>query len=123
MVLGVMTDLMFVVRVGDAVRRAGRRPMFVGSLERMRVQAAEGPVLAIVDLACAPANPIAAIQGLKSLGIPVVAFCAHVDVDALRAAREAGADLVMPRSKFVQELEGLVNAASGTEFTGPSPKD
>ena len=108
MVLGVMTDLMFVVRVGDAVRRAGRRPMFVGSLERMRVQAAEGPVLAIVDLACVAGEPIAAIRELKGLGIPVVAFGAHVDVEALRAAREAGADKTMPRSKFVQELEALV---------------
>ncbi len=111
MVLGVMTDLMFVVRVGDAVRRAGRRPMFVGSLERMRVQAAERPVLAIVDLACAGVETITAIQELKSLGITVVAFGAHVDAEALREAREAGADRVMPRSKFVQELEGLVTAA------------
>lgn len=111
MVLGVMTDLMFVVRVGDAVRRAGRRPMFVGSLERMRLQAAEGPVLAIVDLACAGVDLITAIQELKGLGIPVIAFGAHVDAEALRDAREAGADRVMPRSKFVQELERLVTAA------------
>lgn len=110
MVLGLMTDLMFVVRVGDAVRRAGRRPMFVGSLERMRAQTEHQPVLAIVDLACATAEPIAAIRGLKGLGIPVVAFGSHVDVDSLKQAKEAGADRVMPRSKFVQELEGLVAA-------------
>jgi len=108
MVLGIVTDLMFVVRIGDAVRRAGRKPMFVGSLERARVQAAEKPVLVIVDLACVAANPIQVIEEMKALQIPVIAFGAHVDADALRAAREAGADRVMPRSRFVEELEKLV---------------
>ena len=108
MVLGIVTDLMFVVRIGDAVRRAGRKPMFVGSLERVRVQAAEKPVLVIVDLACVAANPIQVIEEMKALQIPVIAFGAHVDADALRAAREAGADRVMPRSRFVEELEKLV---------------
>lgn len=108
MVLGIVTDLMFVVRIGDAVRRARRKPMFVGSLERARVQAAEKPVLVIVDLACVAANPIQVIEEMKALQIPVIAFGAHVDADALRAAREAGADRVMPRSRFVEELEKLV---------------
>ena len=108
MVLGIVTDLMFVVRIGDAVKRAGRKPVFVGSLDRARVQAAEKPILVIVDLACTTANPIEVIQEMKALQIPVIAFGAHVDADALRAAREAGADQVMPRSKFVEKLESLV---------------
>jgi DNA-binding NarL/FixJ family response regulator len=108
MVLGIVTDLMFVVRIGDAVRRAGRKPMFVGSLERARVQAAERPVLVIVDLACTAADPIQVIQEVKELGIPVIAFGAHVDTEALQAAKKAGADRVLPRSRFVEELEKLV---------------
>ena len=107
-VLGIVTDLMFVVRIGDAVRRAGRKPMFVGSLERARVQAAEGPVLVIVDLACTAADPIRVIQEVKALGIAVIAFGAHVDVEALQEAKKAGADQVMPRSRFVEKLEKLV---------------
>lgn len=34
----------------------------------------------------------------------VVAYGSHVAVDVLRAARAAGCDLVLPRSKFVEDL-------------------
>ena len=51
LILGVMTDLMFVVRVGDAIRRAGKKAMFVGTLERAVAQADNHPTLVIVDLA------------------------------------------------------------------------
>ena len=34
----------------------------------------------------------------------VVAYGSHVDTATLRAGREAGCDLVWPRSKFVEEL-------------------
>jgi len=34
----------------------------------------------------------------------VVAYGSHVDTAVLRAAREAGCDPVLPRSKFVEEL-------------------
>ena len=34
----------------------------------------------------------------------VVAYGSHVDTAGLRAAREAGCDPVLPRSKFVEDL-------------------
>jgi hypothetical protein len=34
----------------------------------------------------------------------VVAYGSHVDTERLRAARSAGCDPVLPRSKFVEEL-------------------
>jgi DNA-binding NarL/FixJ family response regulator len=34
----------------------------------------------------------------------VVAYGSHVASDVLRAARQAGCDLVLPRSKFVEQL-------------------
>jgi CheY-like chemotaxis protein len=34
----------------------------------------------------------------------VVAYGSHVEAATLRAAREAGCDLVLPRSRFVEEL-------------------
>jgi hypothetical protein len=45
------------------------------------------------------------MQQLASMGGPrVVAYGSHVDTATLRAAREAGCDPVLPRSKFVEEL-------------------
>jgi len=39
---------------------------------------------------------------------PFVAFGSHVDTEALAAARAAGCDPVMPRSKFSMELHELI---------------
>jgi hypothetical protein len=40
----------------------------------------------------------------------IVAYGSHVDTAGLRKAREAGCDLVWPRSKFVAELPGALQA-------------
>jgi hypothetical protein len=58
----------------------------------------------IVDLA----NPGLVLTDLiRGLGEPrprVVAYGSHVDTESLRAARAAGCDPVLPRSKFIEEL-------------------
>ena len=108
LVLGAVTDLMFVVRIGDAAKKAGKRAMFAGTLERILAQADNNPTLVIVDLACAGAQPVQVIEEMKKRDIRVIAFGSHVDVEALKAARDAGADQVMPRSRFVQELAEIV---------------
>lgn len=38
----------------------------------------------------------------------VTGFVSHVDAETIRAARAAGIDRVMPRSKFVEELEAIL---------------
>jgi DNA-binding response OmpR family regulator len=67
----------------------------------------ESPTLVLIDLG----NPGLSIQDLLTrlptacATMPrVVAFGAHVDVAGLRAARDAGCDLVLPRSAFVEQL-------------------
>ncbi|MDQ6676052.1 MAG: response regulator [Acidobacteriota bacterium] len=107
-VLGVVSDLMFSVRIGDAAKRAGKRALFVGSYERAMIQAAANPSLVIVDLACEGAEPVRVIEETKKLGLPVIAFGSHVDTEALQAAKRAGADRVMARSAFVKDLAKLV---------------
>jgi DNA-binding NarL/FixJ family response regulator len=79
----------------------------------------QSPVCVIVDLS----NPGLAINeliaGLRELPVRprVVAYGSHVDTATLRAAREAGCDIVLPRSQFVTELPtalpGWLSAAAG----------
>ena len=45
----------------------------------------------------------------------IVAYCAHVDTDLATAAEEAGADAVMPRSKFVAALPGILTGEPKTQ--------
>ena len=45
-----------------------------------------------------------------------VGFGSHVDVATLKAARDAGCDLVMPRSQFVNRLEDDLPKWAGEEI-------
>ena len=100
-------DLMFTSRVTGTARDLGlvvtpvRSPAAVLDLARRLP-----PVCVIVDLAAAGADLPGLIGGLAELPRRprLVAYGSHVDTATLRAAREAGCDEVLPRSKFVEDL-------------------
>lgn len=48
------------------------------------------------------------IRVLKQRGLHVVAFGPHLDTDRRKAARAAGAERVLARSKFVMDLPRLM---------------
>jgi len=62
--------------------------------------------LAAGDL-CAPAA-LRRYRTLAGVDAWLVAFGSHVDADALAAAKAAGCQAAMPRSKFVSELPELI---------------
>jgi hypothetical protein len=70
------------------------------------------PALLIFDLANAEIPWRQWLPLIKSVPatrrIPAICFGSHVDVDTLKIARSCGADLVLPRSKFVADLPGLI---------------
>ena len=61
----------------------------------------------IVDLNQAGALD-AAVAWKARTGGEVVGFVSHVDTGTIRAAREAGVDQVLPRSRFVEILPDLL---------------
>jgi CheY-like chemotaxis protein len=66
----------------------------------------EPPPCVIVDLDNPGLDVGELVRRLRGGAAPpfVVAYGSHVDAAALRGAREAGCDRVLPRSKFVEEL-------------------
>lgn len=74
------------------------------------------------DVTLAPAPPEAPVdadlivadldsenpQALKNLGIPVLGYYSHVNVETRQAADAAGIDLAVPRSRMARELPALV---------------
>ncbi len=72
--------------------------------------------LAIIDLHAAGIDATAAIRAARAAAIPVLAFGRHTDPQTLRAAREAGATTVIPRSQLVEALPSLIQ-----ELTDPPP--
>ncbi len=110
-ILAVVTDLFFQSRISAAAHAAGRRARFVLEVAQ---DVTEGSFsLALVDLD-ARTDVLGAIRRLKANGnSPVVAFGPHVDTEGRKAARAAGADRVLAKSKFVTELPRLMQDAAG----------
>ena len=112
-------DLMFTSRVSATAHALGLNVSTVRSQQQLiNMTAAGAPKCLLVDLH----NPGLAIGELvKSLAQPrpfVVAYGSHVDAAALQAARDAGCDLVLPRSKFTETLEKSLPAWCGV-LQGP----
>ena len=67
--------------------------------------APEPPACVILDLHNPGLDLATLLPALKTQGDPyVVGYGSHVDAATLAKAREAGCDLVLPRSKFVESL-------------------
>jgi DNA-binding response OmpR family regulator len=100
-------DLMFSSRItatGKMCNLSFRTAKSAAELEQLSVK--ERPSCVILDLA----NPGLAIADMvrqlrpEGAGPFIVAYGSHVDTAKLAAAREAGCDVVLTRSKFVEEL-------------------
>jgi hypothetical protein len=65
-----------------------------------------------VDLVVADLDAVEP-ERLADLGVPVLGFHQHTDVETKRRAEAAGIDLVVPRSRMVRELPELVRRLLG----------
>jgi DNA-binding response OmpR family regulator len=111
-------DLMFASQIQGLARTAGVKMQWVRNSE----QAAElcrstSPACVILDVNLLGAAITDFVMAIKALGEPapiLIGFGSHVDAASLQHARNAGCNLVMPRSKLVQEL-----SAKWTEWLNP----
>lgn len=115
-VLGVVEDLLFVVKIQDAAKRSGLGVKFVKNEEDALAAAAGKPLLIIVDLNANSVDPIDLISKLKNgeIKVPVIAFVSHVQGELKQKAHDAGADMVMARSAFSTNLPQILKRHSGS---------
>lgn len=112
-----VTDLMFEARIAGAVRRLGLDTRVAASMAALR-DALDEATLVIVDLQAHGLDSVEAVREAVAAGTPVIAFGQHTNAEALRRARDAGADAVL-RSAFFERLPELVaNALSSRAPTG-----
>jgi len=104
-------DLMFASRISATARSLGLTVRTARtSTDLVQLAAGEKPSCVILDLA----NPSLAIADFVNQVRPegqvpvLVAYGSHVDAAVLNAARQAGCDLVLPRSRFVEELSAAL---------------
>jgi len=110
-VLVLVRDLIFASRITSTARAVGVEVKLLRDATKL---AAEVGRRLIVDLN--QSDALEAAVEWKRLGganaREVIGYVAHVDVATIRRARDAGIDRVLPRSRFVVELESLLRAES-----------
>jgi hypothetical protein len=98
-IVAVAPDLMFGSRIEGTLGAAGHEVTLSPSLSEAPLGEAE---LLIADLEVENA------EALVGLGMPILGYYSHVDVETKEAADAAGVDLVVPRSRMAREMPALV---------------
>jgi CheY-like chemotaxis protein len=99
-------DLLFISRIAGTARAIGLDLKSArGMTEFISLANVQAPACALIDLHNPGLDIGALVRQIKDAGNSyIVGYGSHVDAATLKAAREAGCDLVLPRSKFVEEL-------------------
>ena len=99
-IVAVAQDLLLGSKVEAMLTAAGHEVAMSSALAEAQLDDAD---LIVADLATE--KP----EALVGLGIPVLGYYSHVDVETKRAADAAGIDLAVPRSRMARELPQLVD--------------
>lgn len=113
-VAALLPDLLFGSKVQGMLAAAGHDVTVAGSPEAMLEHVAASELL-VVDLCDDSARRLALLAAPVREG-KTLAFYLHTDVETRRLALDAGADLVVPRSRMAREgaalADGLLAPAS-----------
>ena len=117
-ILAVVDDLLFTVKISDAAKRVGLDVEFLKSAHDVVQKAThEKPLLIILDLNNNSVEPLPLISKLKEDGalknISIIGYLSHVQGELKQKAHEAGANIVMARSAFSQNLQQILKRHAG----------
>src|SRR5688572_21817391 len=113
MVLCVVDDLLFSVKISTAAKSLGVDIYFERVAENVVPRIREKqPQLVIFDLNSAKLRPMQAVAEMKAdpalRGIRTLGYVSHVQTDTINAARDAGIDQVLARSAFAERLREIL---------------
>jgi hypothetical protein len=100
-------DLFFAPRIADALAHLGFTTNDIGP-RAVPADLLAGASLVVVQLEGPAGVWRELIAGARAADVPVLAFGRHTEAGTLRAARQAGADKVVPNSELVTGLPELV---------------
>jgi DNA-binding NarL/FixJ family response regulator len=109
--LALIRDLFFRVKIDAVAAAVGAQVEYASSLDAAASRCADlHPSIIFTDLSD-PAFP--ALDTMRQIrtaapGARVIGFASHVDLKALKAARDAGYDLTLSRSEFTARLSDLI---------------
>jgi CheY-like chemotaxis protein len=111
-IVAILSDLMFIVKIQEAAKRAGLDVVFVKSMKAALEEAKATPAVIIVDLNTTALDALDVIEKLKgnteTSKISLLGYVSHVQGDLKQAAHQKGCDTVMARSAFSQNLPTIL---------------
>ena len=103
--LGLVRDILFRSRIDAAAQVMGVNVAYASTLEQGLARCDElQPKVVFADLSDANFPAEATAVGIKRGGAHLVGFASHVDLKALKAARDAGFDQTLSRSEFTARV-------------------
>lgn len=107
-------DLMWASRITGTARALGLQVQTVRTVDQLVERCRQQPpACVILDLSMSglvAADVAARIRAVCSTPPQLTAYGSHVDLVTLEAARSAGCDPVLPRSKMAESLEKLLQS-------------
>lgn len=104
-VLGLVRDILFRSRIDAAAQVLGVNVAYASTLEQGLKRCDElKPSVVFADLSDANFPAEATATGVKRGGARLIGFASHVDLKALKAARDAGFDQTLSRSEFTARV-------------------
>ena len=95
----VAPDLLFGSRIEGTLAGAGHSVTLAPSLSEAPLDGAD---LLVADL------EVESAEALVGIGVPVLGYYQHTNVETRQVADAAGVDLVVPRSRMAREMTALV---------------
>lgn len=124
MVVALVADLIFQSKIAGVADHLRIPTRFLRSTDELRDAALHGVTGVLLDLTIDTDETMRLIELLRRAhpALPIIGFFPHVEADLARRARAAGADPVLPRSRFVEKLaeilRGLGEARSEPDADG-----
>lgn len=112
-ILSIVPNLMLRSQLAQVLQTANlEHKSFRRTEDLLNEVKADATATVIIDLNASGCDPIALIREIKSI-VPdmlLLTFFSHVDHEKETLALEAGADVVLPRSKFFGKVLELIQA-------------
>ncbi len=108
-IVALVPDLLVGSRIDEAARRIDAVLESIGSDRHLKAALAKRTDVLIIDLGVAGLDLNTIVAEAKARNVSIVAFGPHVDIELLKAAKDAGMDNVYPRSAFLKNLHKILS--------------
>jgi FixJ family two-component response regulator len=108
----ISSDLFFTSKVTGTAQALGLRVEAFDDVASAATRLSAGDFACVLFDLAAPRASITELFAAMATPIPIIAFGSHVNVELLKAAQAAGAE-VMPRSQFASTLPDILKKLLG----------